>query len=260
MICSTPAFVLRSFDLRETSKIATFFTRDFGKVSGVLKGIRKDPRKFGSILSPLSLNHIVFYKKRHTELHLVGQCDVIDDFGLWRPSLRSFGYVAHVADLIDALMPLEDAQRSVFELVFDFLNTLGDARSDMRPVFQIKLLSLSGFKPHFDSCLHCDTKIGKEAYFSRARGGLLCGRCVSGDRQAQSILAGTIATILYIERSDWQKALRLSMPPAIRKQLDALLTSFIHFHVGRALKTDRVVRELLQQDAKSPTKADGLAA
>lgn len=254
MICSTPAFVLKSFDLRETSKIATFFTRDHGKVSGVLKGIRKDPKKFGSTLSPLSLNHIVFYKKRHVELHLVGQCDLIDDFGLWRGDLKSFGYAAHVSDLVDALMPLEDAHRSVFDLIFDFLNTLSEARSDMRPVFQIKILSLSGFKPHFDSCLQCDTRIGKEAYFSRARGGLLCGRCVSGDRQAQTVLPGSIATILYIERSDWRSAMRLNMPPAIRRQIDALLSSFIHFHVGRPLKTDRAVSDLLRDGVEPPSR------
>jgi recombinational DNA repair protein (RecF pathway) len=60
MICSTPAFVLKTYDFRETSKIAVFFSRDFGKVKGVLKGIRSDHKKFSSVLSALSLNHIVF--------------------------------------------------------------------------------------------------------------------------------------------------------------------------------------------------------
>ena len=82
MICSTPAFVLRTYDFRETSKIVNFYTRDFGKVKGILKGIRKDSKKFGSTLPLLSLNHIVFYKKRMTEIHLVSHCDLIDDFGL----------------------------------------------------------------------------------------------------------------------------------------------------------------------------------
>ena len=37
MIVKTEGIVLKSFDFRETSRIATFFTRDFGKVKGVLK-------------------------------------------------------------------------------------------------------------------------------------------------------------------------------------------------------------------------------
>lgn len=245
MICSTPAFVLRAFDFRETSSIVTFFSRDFGKVKGILKGIRRDPRKFSTTLSPLSLNHVVFYRKRNTEIHLVGQCDQIDDFGLQRPDLKTFGFASHISELVDCLMPLEDAHSKVFELIFDFLNTLKSGPVDTRPIFQIKILSLSGFKPHFDSCLACDTKINKEAYFSRSRGGLLCSRCLFQDKNAEAVLQGSIATILYIERSDWKKALRLNMPLPIRRQLESILTSFIHYHVGRVLKTNRPVNEML---------------
>ena len=46
MIVQTEGIVLKSFDFRETSRIATFFTKDHGKVKGVLKGIRKDHKKF----------------------------------------------------------------------------------------------------------------------------------------------------------------------------------------------------------------------
>ncbi|HAJ56138.1 MAG TPA: DNA repair protein RecO [Candidatus Omnitrophica bacterium] len=245
MICSTPAFLLRAFDFRETSKIVTFFTRDFGKVKGILKGVRKDPRKFSTTLSPLSLNHIVFYRKRNTEIHLVGQCDQIDDFGMLTPSLKTFGFASHIAELVDCLMPLEDAHAEVFELIFDFLNTLKGGTADTRPIFQIKILSLSGFKPHFDSCLACDAKIERDAFFSRSRGGLLCGRCCPTDRHAEAVLQGSIATLLYIERSEWSKALRLNMSSQIRGQLEGILTSFINFHVGRALKTSRPVHELI---------------
>lgn len=245
MLCSTPAFVLRAFDFRETSKIVTFFTRDFGKVKGILKGIRKDPKKFSTSLSPLSLNHIVFYTRKNTEIYLVGQCDQIDDFGMLSPGLKTFAFASHISELVDCLMPLEDAHAEVFELIFDFLNTLKSGPVDTRLIFQIKILSLSGFKPHFDSCLSCDAKISRDAFFSRSRGGLLCSRCSSADRHAEAVLQGSIATLLYIERSEWKKALRLSMSSQIHGQLEGILASFINFHVGRTLKTSRPVHELI---------------
>lgn len=246
MICSTPAFVLRSYDFRETSKIAIFFSRDFGKVKGILKGIRKDPKKFSTILSLLSLNHIVFYKKRVSEIHLVGQCDVIDDFGLSRGDLKSFVVSNHIAELVDILMPLEDANKDVFSLIFNFLNSLKEDHADTKHIFQIKMLSLSGFKPHFDSCVACDEKISREAYFSHKGGGLLCPKCLYYDRNAESILRGTIATILYIEKSSWQACLRLNTVASLEKQLDKILDCFIQFHVGRSIKTNKVMYEVLQ--------------
>jgi DNA repair protein RecO (recombination protein O) len=247
MICSTPAFVLRTYDFRETSKMANFFTRDFGKIKGILKGIRKDPKKFSSTLPLLSLNHIVFYKKRTSEIHLIGQCDLIDDFDLTRGTLKSFGFSSYAAELVELLMPLEDANSHVFSLIFDFLNTLKTNDIDSRQIFQIKILALSGFKPHLDSCLSCDVKLLAEAYFSHSRGGLLCPKCLYQDKHAEPIYQGTIATILYIERSSWSSCLRLNMLPAVRKQLEKILTCFVQFHVGRSLKTPKLIHEILDQ-------------
>ena len=80
MIVKTEGIVLKTFDFRETSRIATFFTRDFGKVKGVLKGIRKDPKKFGSSIEKFSVNDIVYYQYRNNDIHLVSHCDMKDIF------------------------------------------------------------------------------------------------------------------------------------------------------------------------------------
>jgi len=237
MICSTPAFVLKTYDFRETSKIAVFFSRDFGKVKGVLKGIRRDPKKFSSVLSALSLNHIVFYQKRNSEIHLVSQCDLIDDFGLFRGQLQAFRSSNRVIEMVDLLLPLEDPHREVFDLMFNFLNTL-KTNPHLAPVlFQIKILALSGFKPRFDSCVVCESKIVQSAYFSHSKGGLLCPSCLRRDPLAEEALPGTIASILYIEKSEWSKSLRLQFSPPIKKQLEMILNCFFHFHVGKKMKT-----------------------
>jgi DNA repair protein RecO (recombination protein O) len=89
MIVKTEGIVLKTVDLRETSCIATFLTRDFGKVKGVLKGIRKDPKKFGSSVEKFSVNDIIYYQYRDSDLHLVSHCDMKDFFsGLRRQLCR----------------------------------------------------------------------------------------------------------------------------------------------------------------------------
>ncbi|MDD5018950.1 MAG: DNA repair protein RecO [Candidatus Omnitrophica bacterium] len=246
MICATPAVVLRTFDFRETSKIAVFFTRDFGKVKGVLKGIRRDPRKFGSSLPVLSLNHIIFYKKRHSEIHLIGQCDLLDDFQIRGDDLESFSYAHFCAELLDVIMPLEDPHPGVFGLVLDFLNAIKKPPQDMRSVFMIKILSLSGFKPHFDACLSCQSRLSGEAFFSLKKGGLLCRKCLAADFSATSVLPGAVASILYMERSSWADCLRLKLMPGVRRQLEEVLHCFLHYHVGRSLKTRPKIHDLLE--------------
>ena len=63
-IQKTEAILLRKRDLRETSLILSFFTRDFGKIHGVLKGARGTRARIG--VNPLyfSLEEIIFYEKK----------------------------------------------------------------------------------------------------------------------------------------------------------------------------------------------------
>jgi DNA repair protein RecO (recombination protein O) len=115
----------------------------------------------------------------------------------------------------------------------------------MRNVFMIKVLALSGFRPHFDSCLSCGTRLTSEAFFSLKKGGLLCRKCLASDFSSVAVLPGTIASILYIERSSWADCLRLKLMPGVRRQLEEILHCFVHFHVGRALKTRSKIHEIL---------------
>ena len=47
-IIKTEAIVLKRYDLRETSLLVNFYTLDQGKITGEMKGIRDDPKKFAS--------------------------------------------------------------------------------------------------------------------------------------------------------------------------------------------------------------------
>ncbi len=175
----------------------------------------------------------------------MSQCDVMEDFGLTRGDLKQFGFSSFIAELVDYLLPLEDPNKQVFELIFNYLNSLRENPRDIRHSFEIKILALSGFKPHFDSCVVCDSKISEKARFSHHKGGLLCPKCLYHDGLSEPVLPGSIATILYIEKSSWQNCLRLNMLKPVRSQLDKILNAFIYFHVGKILKTNKLIHEFL---------------
>ena len=94
-IHKTEAIVLRRMDFRETSLIVDLYTREFGKLSGILKGIRVEPDKFASALEVSSHNDVIFYKKASTSLHLVSACDLKDNFFnifFWNIQLCGYGF------------------------------------------------------------------------------------------------------------------------------------------------------------------------
>jgi DNA repair protein RecO (recombination protein O) len=242
----TEAIVLNKRDFRETSLIVDFYTRDFGKASGLLKGIRTEPGKFASNLEPFSFNEIIFYRKKDSGLHLVTQCDLKDGFERLRCSIDKITCASFMMELVGAVMQAEDKNELVFDLL---LNCLNEMKSTAFPekiltIFKIKMLTLSGFKPHFDSCITCDEKILGQAKFSLSLGGLLCDKCQRRDLASRAIFRGTIATILHIERNDFRSALNLGMNPQIKKELEMILNAFLNFHLERELKSQKVINKI----------------
>jgi DNA repair protein RecO (recombination protein O) len=245
-IHKTEALVLNKYDLRETSLLANFFTRDYGKISGELKGIRAEPDKFASNLEIFSHNEIIFYRKRNSSVHLVSQADKRNNFTGIRLDMNKITNASFMMELISAVMPQEDKNTDVFDLSMNCLQEMeGTQNPDkIMTIFKIKMLSLSGFKPHFDSCVSCSDRILGQSKFSLSLGGLLCPRCCPKDVSSRPIFRGTVASILHIEKNDFKSTLNLGMNPQIKKELEIILNAFLNFHLEKELKSQKVINKL----------------
>jgi DNA repair protein RecO (recombination protein O) len=243
MIVQAQGIVLKTFDFRETSRIATFFTKEDGKIKGVLKGIRKDMKKFGSSVDRFSVNHLVYYTHRHSDLHLISQCDLKAFFFPIRQDMKRSLAATYAIDLVDAMMPIEQANERVYHLLFHFLTELETVQdiSKLVHIFQIKILMMSGFKPFLDACVICQKKISPRMKFSMKVGGLLCPDCYANDHEAVIISGGAIASLVHIEKSAWSHALRLRLDTNIQKELKYVLNNFLIFHLERQIKSSRYI-------------------
>ncbi|MCX5713050.1 MAG: DNA repair protein RecO [Candidatus Omnitrophica bacterium] len=245
-IHKTEALILTRRDFRETSLITDFYSRDFGRLSGLLKGIRTEPKKFASSMEPFSLNEIVFYRNRSSGLHLVSQCDLKDNFTALRSNLARFAMASVITEMVSAIMQPEDKNSEIFDLLLNVLSEMSVSPNPEKvlTIFKIKMLSLSGFKPHLDSCVTCQDKIMGNSKFSLSLGGLICQKCCHKDLSARAIFRGTIASILYIEKSDFKGTLNLGLNPQIKKE-ELILNAFIKFHLEKDLKSERVAERLV---------------
>ncbi len=238
-IISTEAIVLRAIDYRETSKIAFFFTRRRGRVNGVLKGIRKNHKKFGSGVDKFSVNDVVYYEYYNREIHLVGQCDEKEFFDGFRVDEKRMVAADYACELVFKLMPLEECNEAVYDLLLNFFRAINIERDMNRFVhmFQIKFLALSGFRPHIDSCVICLKGFGDHPRFSMTKGGLVCRHCLHRASDAVVVSAGAIASLMYIESRPWEACLKLKISASIKQELKRILNNFLIFHLEKNIKS-----------------------
>lgn len=238
-IQKSEAIVLRTCDFRETSLVVNLFTKDFGKFGGLIKGIRQTPQRYGGIPLAYSCSSIVFYQNPKRDLNLVTQCDAREQFLPIRQDLEKTAYANYFLELLDTVTRDYDKNEKLFELMVNALKALCHNQECWRiaRIFEIRLLNFSGFKPRLDSCVNCQKQISQEGRFSSILGGILCERCFGHDKDALATLKGTLASIEYIEKSDWPKALRLKIAPDIAAELVTILNSFLDIHLDKEIKS-----------------------
>ena len=76
----TEAIVIRQADFSESSRVVTFFTRRFGKMSAVAKGAKRLKGPFDAALDLLTHCRIVFIRKSSSSLDILTEAQVIQRF------------------------------------------------------------------------------------------------------------------------------------------------------------------------------------
>jgi DNA repair protein RecO (recombination protein O) len=171
-------FVLRTRSWGEADKLATFFTKERGKLFGVVRGARKPQSHWGGALEPLTMLDLLFYEK--SGRHTLTQCEIIRSFHSLRQPGPSGSASLYILELVENLTVDEDANPQLFNEMERALRALEEGVSPLPLLnsFRLKLLTLLGFWPWLDTCVSCGKKIkGMILTFNPKSGGLVCPDC-----------------------------------------------------------------------------------
>jgi DNA repair protein RecO (recombination protein O) len=229
----TEAVVLRSFRLGEADRVLHLYTADRGRVGAVAKGIRKTKSRFGARLEPLS----------HVELMLhqgFGELGTVTGVSLIRShhEVREEPYRLAVgtigAEAMLRLFPEQEANERAFTALTRFLDALDELPSRVPAAprldalalsFQLKLLWLSGYLPHLDSCVECGAEEGLVGYLPAA-GGAVCRGCGPGTISLSAAGLYGIRALVHTPLADAGSAGLTA--PAARETLAVVVASYEH--------------------------------
>ncbi|MBN2453585.1 MAG: DNA repair protein RecO [Candidatus Omnitrophica bacterium] len=246
-IQKTEGIILRRQDLRETSIVLTFYTRDFGKIKGIVRGVRGPRAGFaGGAFEVFALDDIIFYERKSGDIFTISQCDLSDYFAPIRESLEKLSYAGYVVELLDSITSPGDKNSDIFRLLHNSLKLLSGDSSPRRVarIFEIKLLALAGLMPGLDRCVNCGIPAESNFRFSLHHGGLLCRACLDTDRMAVSILPGTVKFMEHVRSSTFERAAMVKVSSEVGRELETLLRRYLDYHIERRLKTVQFMKEL----------------
>lgn len=140
----TEGIILKRTNFGEADKILTIYTKHYGKIKILAKGVRRiTSRKGGNVEL---FNQVVIFAAQGKNLDLLAEVQVINSFKTWRKDLAKVSVAYYGCELVDRLTPEGQVHREVYEFLVDYLKKIShEDRLKLTRSLEEKLLEALGF-------------------------------------------------------------------------------------------------------------------
>ena len=241
------AIILRTRDYSESDRLITFFSKNQGQLTGIAKGARRSKKRFVNTLEPLSHVFITYADRRTTGLVRIDGSELKSGFTALRADIARLGYASVSCEIVLKMSPERQANPSLFALLCQHLEQLelGAESENSSLLFQIRMLSLSGYAPNLQSCLLCarQPRAGEDWIISIPQGGLLCKTHHQGS-ESYPVSLGTVMLLRQAQQLPLTKLWRLRFQRQSREECRFLLLNLIRHHLEKDLKSLKLLYQI----------------
>jgi DNA repair protein RecO (recombination protein O) len=252
------AIILRTRDYGESDRLITFFSARRGKLTGIAKGARRSKRRFVHTLEPLSLVVMNYVDRSASGLVRIESSELRNAFTALRSDIHRLAYASLGCEMILEMAPEREPNPELFSLLYHYLGHLerGADPETLALLFQIRLLSLSGYAPNLQSCARCgrEPPASEQWFLSVSQSALLC----PAHRQGSGLYPLSLGTLLLLRQAQHlplAKLWRLKFHPQCRQEGRSLLINLIRHHLEKDLKSLKLLQQIGAPQPTSPSSS-----
>jgi DNA repair protein RecO (recombination protein O) len=146
-VYTAEAIILKRQNVGEADRILTLFTRHYGKVRVLARGVRKVSSKRAPHVEVFNRVIATLHKGKGTDT--LTEVSPIASYEAIRRDLARIGAAYYLCELIDGLLPVEQPHEDVFSLLVDAFGALSSVKSErieiLRARFAAALLTKLGY-------------------------------------------------------------------------------------------------------------------
>ncbi|MFH1309119.1 MAG: DNA repair protein RecO [Candidatus Omnitrophota bacterium] len=238
--------ILKKYFLRETSYIIVAFTKEFGKIKGVIKGIRAPYPQFAGNFEIFTQCRLLFYKKKKKAMDLITQCETLDFFLPIRKDIERLTYANYFIELVNVVTNEYDVNEEIYRILTESLKLLASKISARRAarIFELKLLNVLGLNPQMEVCARCGYAGDGLNLFSVKNGGVLCEKCGKVSGAFISLSNGTVNFIKKIQQNDFDKIAQIKVSKEVGRETEVILKKFLGYYINYPIKSLKFLEEI----------------
>lgn len=253
---SASAIVLKRIDLGEKDRILTLFSREHGKLSAVAKGCRRPGSKLGGTSEPFTYAKMFLSTGR--DLDVLTQAEIKESFPHVKNAMASVAHGIYLLELVNSFIDQRQPNPDLFDTLLSAMYVLesGTDPEVTARYFEVQLMSILGYEPHFEACLRCGRPLmGQSALrqaqhapsaqhapremvsFSPALGGIICAECGNPPSDAIPVPGAAASYVNALRRAEPHKLKELKIPKGARRDLARMLKWHIRYRLEHDLKS-----------------------
>ena len=123
--------IIAKKDIEEADRYITIFMEDYGKVSTVIKGIRKSKKRDKTAVDILSLTDFQFYKKNDSLI--ISNFSTVKDYIGIKSDIDKINIAFYIFSILNQILVENGRNRKIYEVLektLDYLNTSNDERKN----------------------------------------------------------------------------------------------------------------------------------
>lgn len=244
---SAEAILLDLFDLHDQDRIATFLTRERGKLRGVARAARRKYSRFSGQLQPLAKVKVVWFERSGQDLVRLSSVELIRAAdGLVR-ELEGILLAGYLAEHMLEFAQENEESDHYFRLLDSTTEALlAGVDSDLATrYYEAWVLRLGGIFPAPVECPECGNPVGNSASIPVGGQGLICTNCSDATSGGMRVSAGAIDFLRRIGGTDLPTIAEASVAPRVLAEVAEITARVRRAFLQRELKSHRVMLETL---------------
>lgn len=227
----TNGLVIKQVNYGESDRILHIFTEELGIVSVLAKGARKYKSHQGGAAQLLYYCQFTLVPTKG--MYSLRGASVLESFFDLSYDIKKLALCSYMFDAAAALVQEQMPDKAVLSLL---LNTLFILKNKQRPlplvktVYEMRLLSLTGFCAEVETCCICRGSKPLNSY-SCSSGGALCSDCTASD--AFPLSEPTLHAMRYILNENTAKIFSFSLSEEALGELCKISEKFMLYHAEK---------------------------
>lgn len=238
-IC-TEGVVLKVRDVDEADRVLTILTRDRGVITAFANGAKRLKSKLMAATQTFTYSGFQLYKGK--DHYTVDSAETLNVFYGIRNNIDSLSLAGYLCELTQCLAPEEDEAEGYLRLLLNsmhFLNTGTRSIQLIKPLYELRILALSGYMPNLVCCENCSCYEAVEMFFLFRSAKLLCGDCIksAGTEPSMQVSPAVLTAMRYIIYSEFNKLFSFTLANDSLVQLGRVCEAYLLCQVGHGFKS-----------------------